>query len=269
MTMLDLPQIAEAQAAAYITSNDADAALEQALCQGKLDHDASGGDFTISEADFKENWFHRIGGVAGAGFTVTVPNHTRPFTIENQAGEDVSITIGSGAIVIIADGDCRLCYGDGAGIIALTDVGSAPSAAVFSGALVSLSSDFSVITDTATVINWNSSDYDTDSYFGGSGTSEITVPSGVSKIILRAQVRWNSNTTGDREVLFYKNGSSGYTGRAYANHDGRSKLIQNLTSPVLSVSPGDTFECVVYQNSGSTKQVEEDPSSWFSIEAVG
>jgi hypothetical protein len=269
MTSLDLPQIAEAQAAAYVTSNDADAALEKALCNGKLDHDATSGNFTISTSDFKENWFHRIGGVAGAPFTVTVPTTPRPFMVENNAGEDASISTGGGGSVVIADGECQLCFGDGVGVAALAISASAPIAASFSGALVSLSSNFSVPNTTVTEVDWDTADYDTDSYFAGGGTSELTVPSGVAKVILRAQVRWNSNTTSIRDVVIYKNGSGTYTGRAYANHDGRTNLVQNLTSPVLAVNPGDEFTCVVYQTSGSSQNIITDPSSWFSIEAVG
>ncbi len=269
MTLLDLPQIAEAQAAAYVTSNDADAALEKALCQGKLDHDASSGNFTISAADFKENWFHRIGGIAGAPFIVTVPATQRPFMIENMAGEDVSISTGSGSSVVIADGECQLCFSDGTGVAGLAITASAPIATSFSGALITLSSNFSVADTTVTEVDWDAAEYDTDSYFAGGGTSELTVPSGVAKVILRAQVRWSSNSTSIRDVVIYKNGSGTYAGRAYANHDGRSNLIQNLTSPVLAVSPGDQFTCVVYQTSGSSQQILTDPSSWFSIEAVG
>lgn len=267
MSLLDLPQIAEAQAAAYVTSNDADAALEQALCEGKLDHDATAGDFAISAADFKGCWFHQIGGSAAAPFTVTVPDIRRPFMVENLGGDTATLSLGSGETVPVQDGECRLIYGDGTDLRGLS-ASTTPVGASFSGALVTLGSDFSVSNSTATAINWTAADYDTDSFFSGSGTSAFTVPGGVSKIILRAQIRWNDETTNIREFLFTKNGLANYAGRGFVQHDARSDLMQNLTSPVLNVTAGDTFECLVFQNSGGTRQILSDVSSWFSIQSL-
>jgi len=270
MPLLNLPQIAESQAAAYVTSNDADAALEQALCDGKLDHDATAGDFTISDTDFRRNWFHRIGGTAVAPLDVTIPAIKRPFMVQNTCGEIITVTTGAGSSYPLLDGEVRLLYGDGISVIGLTDVaGGGGGLPAFSGAQVRLTSDFLISANTATAINWDSAEYDTDSYFGGGGTSILTVPSGVSKIILRSQIRWTANSSNEREVLFYKSGSANYQGRAYSNRDARSKLLMNISSPVLNVLPGDNFECVVYQNSAGNQFVQSDYSTWFSIQAVG
>ncbi len=267
MSLLDLPQIAEAQAAAYVTSNDADAALEKALCEGKLDHDATAGDFAINPADFKGCWFHQIGGSAGAPFTVTVPDIRRPFMIENSGGDTATISLGSGETVAVQDGECRLIYADGTNLRALS-IGAVPSGVSFSGALVTLSSDFNIPDSMGTEIEWNAAEYDTDSFFSGSGTTAFTIPGGVSKIILRAQIRWSVNSTNARDFLFLKNGSGSYAGRAFAQNDAQDNLMQNLTSPVLSVTAGDTFECLAYQNSGSSRQILSDYCSWFSIQAL-
>ena len=266
MSLLDLPQIAEAQAAAHVTSNDADAALEQALCEGKLDHDASAGDFTISDADFKGCWFHHIGGSSAAPFTVTVPNIRRPFMVENAAGETATLSRGSGGTVPIKDGECRLIYGDGTNLRGLS-ANAAPSGSSFSGALVTLGSNFNIPNNSITEIEWTAADYDTDSFFGLGGTSSFTVPGGVTKVILRAQIRWSAETTNIREFLFLKNGSASFAGRAFGQQDARDKLLQNLTSPVLNVTAGDTFDCAAFQDSGSTQQILTDVSSWFSIQA--
>ena len=267
MSLLDLPQIAEAQAAAYVTSNDADAALERALCEGKLDHDATAGDFAISATDFKGCWFHQIGGSAAAPFTVTIPAIRRPFMVENSGGETATLSLGSGGTVSVQDGECRLVYGDGTDLRGLS-ASTTPGGASFSGALVTLSSDFNVPHNSSIEIEWSAAEYDTDSFFSGSGACEFTVPGGVSKIILRGQIRWNSDTTNIREFLFTKNGSTNYAGRGFVQHNARSDLIQNLTSPVLNVTAGDTFECLAYQNSGGTRQVLADVSSWFSIQSL-
>ncbi len=267
MSLLDLPQIAEAQAAAYVTSNDADAALERALCEGKLDHDATAGDFAINSGDFKGCWFHRIGGSSAAPFTVTVPDIRRPFMVENTGGDTATFSLGSGSTVTVEDGECHLIYGDGTDLRGL-NVSASPGGASFSGALVTLGSDFNIPDSTSTEIEWTAADYDTDSFFGGSGTSTFTVPGGVSKVILRSQIRWNSNLTNMREFVITKNGSGSYAGRAYVQNSARSKLMQNLTSPVLNVTAGDIFRCVAFQDSGGTQQIMSDYSSWFSIQAL-
>ncbi|WP_025898618.1 hypothetical protein [Sneathiella glossodoripedis] len=269
MSLLDLPQIAEAQAAAYVTSNDADALLEKALCRGKVDHDASGGSFSMDVTDFKENFYHRISGTARAAFTVTVPASQRPFMVENGTRAEATIGTGSGAMVAIKSGECQLCYGDGSGVRGLVITATAPAVSLFSGALVTLSSDFSVSSTSLTPVNWASAEYDQGGYFAGSGNSELVVPAGVSKVVLRAQVRWNENSSNTRELLFYKNGSASYSGRAYVSEDAQDNLIQNITSPALAVTTGDSFQCVVWQNSKNDQKVLSGPSSWFSIEAVG
>ncbi|WP_339716315.1 hypothetical protein [uncultured Sneathiella sp.] len=68
MSELDLPQIAESQALAYVTSNDADAKLESALCDEIADHDPSAGDVTLSDAEFRTAWHHVIGGTPAGAF---------------------------------------------------------------------------------------------------------------------------------------------------------------------------------------------------------
>ena len=271
MGSLNLPQIAENQAAAYVTSNDADAALEKALCEAKLDHDASGGNFTIADTDFRQNWFHELTGSAGAGFDVTIPAVKRPFMMENNSGQTATIKTGGGAAGQLLTGDTRLFYCNGSDVKSLSDDSTIGAVVpVFSGAMVALSSDASIANSSNTAIDWDTETYDTDSYFNaGVNPSRYTIPIGVSRIILTAQIRWDTNTTGGREILFYKNGSSAYAGRGFNHSDAASTLLMTLISPPLDVTAGDYFELVVWQNSGSSRDVKEDVSTWFSIQAVG
>lgn len=269
MGMLDLPQIAENQLSAYITSNDADAALEKAICDCDLSHDATGGNFAIADAAFRENWFHDIGGSAGAGFVVTIPALKRPFVVRNSSGQAATVSTGSGTSSIVEDGMVRLLYCDGSNIVALTDDTSAGTGAGnFSGALVSLGADQSVSNSSDTALDWTVSQHDSDSFHDtGVNPSRFTVPSGVSTVILTAQIRWDSNTSNNREVKFWKNGSSAYQGRAFLKRSATQNLLVNLVSPPLAVTAGDYFEVAVWQNSGGSRDVLQHYSCWFSIQA--
>ncbi|OUR76598.1 hypothetical protein A9Q83_13575 [Alphaproteobacteria bacterium 46_93_T64] len=270
MVLLNLPQIAENQASAYITSNDADAALENALCEGKLDYDGSLGDFPISEIEFQKNWFHRVSGTPSSALTVTIPALKRPFMVQNLCGETITLTTSLGDSFPVLSGENRLLYCDGIGVYGLTDTSTTSSIVpAFSGALVSMTSNFTIPHDAVTSVDWDASSYDTDTYFDGANPGRFTVPLGVSKIILRGQLRWLSNLSDTREALFLKNGSATYTGRAYSSHAAQSKLIMNLTSPALDVVPGDYFELASYQNTGADQYAEYGDSSWFSIQAIG
>ena len=136
MTLLDLPQIAENQALAHITSNDADGAVEAAFCDCKLDHDASDGDFSISALLFQRNWFHKIIGTAVGATTITLPAVKRPFMMQNNTGQNITLSIGGGIGTALPDGESHLMYSDGAIIHRLSDATGGGAVASFSGALV-------------------------------------------------------------------------------------------------------------------------------------
>jgi len=44
--------------------------------------------------------------------------------------------------------------------------------------------------------------------------------------------------------------------------------VQSIGSAVIDVSPGDYFELLARQTSGSTKNVAADELTWFAIEVV-
>lgn len=270
MGTLDLPQIAENQLAAYITSNDADAALEKAICDCDLSHDATGGDFAVTETAYRENWFHHIGGSAGSGFVVTIPTLKRPFVIRNSSGQAATITTGGGSSTVVEDGLVRLLYCDGSNIVALTDdTSTGAGASGVSGALVSLGADQSVSNSSDTALEWTVSQHDSDSFHDtGVNPSRFTIPSGISTVILTAQVRWDSDDADVREIKFWKNGSSAYSGRAFLRQElSIANSMMNLVSPPLAVTAGDYFEVAVWQNSGVSRDVLQHYSSWFSIQA--
>lgn len=269
MSFLNLPQIAENQALAHITSNDADARLEAALCAAKLDHDASAGDFTITVADFQQNWFHGLEGSPSGDYTVTMPALKRPFMVKNGSGQNALLQISGGAAAAVPDGEVHLLYADGADIHRLTDATSAGGAGGFSGALLALSAEVTLTAGVNTTLDWAAGAYDTDGFFSAANPSRLTVPSGVNYVILRAQVRWDSTADDMRQALIFKNGSPAYAGYAYDIRLTDDADLSHLTTPVIPVSSGDYFEVVTKVESTSGNKILQSGSSWFSVQVMG
>lgn len=270
MPELDLPQIAESQALAYITSNDADALLEKALCAEISGHEVGSGDFTLTEADFRQAWHHVIAGTPAAAFTITLPGIKRPFMMTNSSGQTATVQTGSGNAGQLLDTETRLFYCDGNNVLALSDNAvSGGSAATRTGALLSKSLDQAIAASLSETLNWDTSAYDTDAFHDPlNNNSRLTIPVGIETVQLTAQIRWDSNSVNNREVQFYKNGSNAYTGRAYSRIEALSSVsMQSIISPVLAVTAGDYFEVSVWQNSGASRTVLSHDSCWFSLHA--
>lgn len=191
--------------------------------------------------------------------------------VTNGSGETATVKTTSGAAGQVLDGETRLFYCDGTDVIGLTDSTSAGGGSgAHAGALVTMSSDQSISNDDNTSLNWASESYDTDGYHDNStNNSRLTVPIGVSKVIVSGQVRWDSNGSGTREILLEKNGSASFDGRPFEHIEAQTNLtMQSFVSPVLAVTPGDYFEMVAWQNSGASRDIESHVATWFSIQAI-
>lgn len=150
------------------------------------------------------------------------------------------------------------------------------------GALAYLNASQSITNNVGTAVQFNAENYDTDALHDNvTNNTRMTVPSGVSKIRLNANVKWGLNTTGQRFIAFWKNG-------AVFNGDSQSSVetitaaipsasgkgpLQQIESPILNVSPGDYFEVVVIQNSGGALNVlggsaGSSIESYFSMEII-
>lgn len=146
----------------------------------------------------------------------------------------------------------------------------------YQGALRYKSATQNIPSATWTVLTFEASSYDSGSY---STSTRMTVPSGITKVRVSAQVMWGAGGGADtsRRITIRKNGVS-FTSGAYAGqpHDNSSEIgghSGSCTSPVLSVSPGDYFEVEVYQNSGVTLEAGPTPAknrnmTWFNMELV-
>ena len=97
--------------------------------------------------------------------------------------------------------------------------------------------------------------------------TRLTVPSGVTRVRLLSNVRWQSSATRERQTLITRNGAA-FQGQPMARHGAAGLAGQNLANPALAVSAGDVFELSVWQSAGASLNVEADSQTWFAIEVV-
>ena len=144
------------------------------------------------------------------------------------------------------------------------------------GALVSNSIDQRLTGGALEAVTWDTEEYDISNIHDtSSNTNRLTVPSGVSKVRLTANL-YVTSTVSDGAVIgqINKNGLTvndtvnGCPKQQWAFGNSTSAYL-NLSSAVLSVSPGDWFSVMVIETSTSSDvDVEASPSSWFSMEII-
>jgi hypothetical protein len=150
----------------------------------------------------------------------------------------------------------------------------------FRGALVTRTSAQSISNSTWTAIQYQSEVYDTSAIFDAGSPTRLTVPSGVTKVVVKANTNWQGSASGQRQITIRKNGvsfgdstSSAYQGQPNQGTGSAGSGNQNIASPVLSVTAGDYFECEVFQDSGGALNVAHSNTkaayvTWFSMEIV-
>lgn len=123
---------------------------------------------------------------------------------------------------------------------------------------------------TWTALSFNSEVYDTNNIHDvSSNNSRLTVPSGITKVKLKAQIYWSATLTGYRETRIYKNGADMYMSRDSVEATD-SHHINQFSSPMLDVVSGDYFEAYCYQNRGGSTDVigSSQKSTWFAMEII-
>jgi hypothetical protein len=144
------------------------------------------------------------------------------------------------------------------------------------GALVKKSSDQTAANySTATIIDWATASYDSDSFFSGGSPSRLTVPSAFNSryVIVSACVEATSITGGENISLeILKGGSDAYDGRAgqlrgvAAGATGLTKAWIQCSTPPILVATGDYFEAK-FSTTDTSITIEAENSS-FAIQVV-
>lgn len=144
------------------------------------------------------------------------------------------------------------------------------------GALVYITSNQDITGGTDETIDFTAEDYDTDSIHDNStNNSRLTVPTGITKVRLTAQVTGLS-TVADGDILirlsettvhFYAGALKKYMPLTSTSN----ASSHNLISPILNVTGGDYFEIVVTETSTGTVNIigsAQGYSTWFAMEII-
>ncbi|MEP9389668.1 hypothetical protein [Mesorhizobium sp. KR9-304] len=136
----------------------------------------------------------------------------------------------------------------------------------FSGALVKRTTN-QLISSTTAIMTWEAEQYDVGGWWSGGSPTRLTVPSGVTKVRLTANIRPGS-TSGKIFIRTLKNGSSfvGMLAEGAAPGTSGSPEAPGGVSAVVAVSAGDYFELEV--TDASSENFGSSTNVWFSIEAV-
>ena len=175
------------------------------------------------------------------------------------ANISANITVGN----ILTDG---YFYANGepfaGGVVSPVTITNSPK---FVGALYSLTSA-ATVNDTRPVINtFNTVVYDTSPGAAFTSTlSRFTIPSGVTKVKLGTSTADPTSVTGQLIAQIIKNGDTTYSTNFDIESTG-GDFAAAFTAPIPVVA-GDYFQVAVFSTSSRT--IDPDPFSWFSIEVV-
>ena len=136
------------------------------------------------------------------------------------------------------------------------------------GALVNLNTTQLIPNESYTKVSFNNVIYDTDGFYNNNLPTRLTVPSGVSKVKVIANIEWGQTGTGRRVVEIWKNGVDGNHGLPKDSRAGSADPSVNLSSSVIEVAQGDYFEVLVFHNGGLNMSIQGSHSTWFSIEVI-
>ncbi len=121
-----------------------------------------------------------------------------------------------------------------------------------------------------TPLNFDTEIYDTDSIHSTSTPSRMTIPAGVTKTRFNGAVQITANSSGNRYIQLYRNGSAVIPAvqSFLAGAITHSRL--NLVSPVILCTSADYYELCVYQDCGSSLNTINDGilMPWFAMEIV-
>jgi hypothetical protein len=125
---------------------------------------------------------------------------------------------------------------------------------------------------TTTAITFNAEYFDTNGYHSTStNTSRLTVPTGkAGYYLITAQGSFALNATGQRDIVFYKNGSYLRYSNSVAGNS--TVYVGNNLTVVYNLAEGDYIELFVYQSSGGNLTFDKSIGGGvfhFSMEFLG
>ncbi len=160
-----------------------------------------------------------------------------------------------------------------AGTIKRISLTNALAVPVHRGALVYDVSDQTITNNTWTAVNFDTEVYDTDTIHDTStNNTRFTIPTGITRVRLSANIRFTANDTEQRGARFQLNGSDfiGQAEQLVHHPDSTNASMQNISSGVIDCVATNYFELEVYQNSSGNLDLLGDSgiATWFSIEII-
>lgn len=141
----------------------------------------------------------------------------------------------------------------------------------FSGALLTLTNTRTWKSTSYNNVDWDKAEYDTSGFYNPKQPTRLTIPRGVSKVRISANITWATVGTkfdeGYRAMKILKNGKSA-PGLPYQRYMGISTSPGNISSTVIPVKEGDYFELEVYYRDNNELYLGSSDYTWFSIEVV-
>lgn len=222
-----------------------------------------------AEGCLLRNGSTRVYGVRGLEYTdegVVVPHVVTVFDF--QPGNTIAFQarVGGSTTIVDVNIGTEECYLK----VAKLSIGGGGGAA-FRGALVKKAADLTAQNVTAgAVITFDTETYDIGGWHDNvTNNARLTVPAGVTKVRVSAQVRTEAGTAADwRQIFISKNGTAAYAGVPIQFFEpGSAQLMTGIQSGVLEVVPGDYFQLHVQTESDTSVDIDE-AQTWFAIEAV-
>lgn len=129
-------------------------------------------------------------------------------------------------------------------------------------AVVSKTANQALTGGVSTTLTWDSEVADTNAFHDNvTNNSRLTVPSGVTRVKLVANLKSTSNVNTTYIVQITKNGT--FTGAGCVVTCSTFTGLVNLSTALLEVTPGDYFELVAISTNAQT--VATADTTWFSI----
>lgn len=138
----------------------------------------------------------------------------------------------------------------------------------FLGALMYRSSALTIASSTETPVTWNATAYDTSSMWSAGAPTLLTVPVGVTRVRLTANVAWQVQVSGSRRIRIEKVGGGSY-GYGVDSRVATSiyETRHSAQTAILPVSAGDAFYLTVFSNYANPLDLMAD-RTWLSMEVV-
>lgn len=145
--------------------------------------------------------------------------------------------------------------------------GGGGGALPFRGALISPSTDQNYASGSAVTIRFATEVYDIGGFYDPTAPNQFTVPEGVSKIRLSAQLGFTALPSGNNQFSFTKNGTRNFIGSgwAVAPSSGYGNPATTFVSPIIEVVPGDVLGIIGYSTQSYSMESE---TTWFAVEVV-